>query len=353
MVRLLGLIAAMLAVLAGGTGTALAQDATPSPTTGMAANAMFADTMGLPELAITATDSEYQGVPAETAAGRYVVTLTYSGSDPFGASVQFMQLPEGMTVDTLMTALAPPAAEATPVVGDIATPMAGMEMTEGTPAAEEGGEGGAPEWYYQTYHAGGFGAVPGQTAQVILDLIPGNYFIWSGNPEGAQAPVALTVTGDMAASPMAGMDMGTPMAGMAGMAEPTANVTVTEVKTADGFAFELDGTFAAGDNVIEIYNDSDQPHFFGLYGYPEPITLEQAEAFLMFDPSMGTPPPGMLDETLLFQGAFANVQSPGTTQWLAANLQPGYYIAVCFVGDPTKGGLPHAFEGMVEVIQVS
>ena len=339
MVRAIGMIAALLALLAGGAGAALAQDATPmaSPT---AANAMFADTMGLPELAITASDSDYQGVPAETAAGRYVVTLTYTGSDPFGASVQFMQLPEGLTVEALVEELAPPPAA-------VATPMAGMDM--GTPPGEEGGEEGAPPWYYEVYQAGGVGAVSGQTAQVILDLLPGNYVVWSGDPEGAQAPVALTVTGDTAASPVAG----TPMAGLTGMAEPTANATVTEVKTADGFAFELEGTLAAGDNVIEIHNDSDQPHFMGLYGYPEPITMDQVQAFLTFDPSMGTPPPGMIDETRLFQGAFANVQSAGSTQWLAANLQPGNYIMLCFVGDPTKGGIPHAFEGMVQIVQVS
>ena len=34
------------------------------------------------------------------------------------------------------------------------------------------------------------------------------------------------------------------------------------------------------------------------------------------------------------------------------DLQPGFYILLCFVGDPEMDGLPHAFGGMIEVVPV-
>jgi len=30
----------------------------------------------------------------------------------------------------------------------------------------------------------------------------------------------------------------------------------------------------------------------------------------------------------------------------------GYLVLQCFVPDPTQGGIPHAFEGMVEIVPV-
>jgi hypothetical protein len=45
--------------------------------------------------------------------------------------------------------------------------------------------------------------------------------------------------------------------------------------------------------------------------------------------------------------------SPGQTNWLDLDVQPGNYIFVCFFPDLTKGGLPHALEGMVTVATVT
>jgi hypothetical protein len=55
-----------------GIGGVAAQDATPTAAT-------FADTMGLPELRVQITDTAYEGLPAETAAGRYLLTLEVNG----------------------------------------------------------------------------------------------------------------------------------------------------------------------------------------------------------------------------------------------------------------------------------
>lgn len=282
-----------------------AQAATPA-----VSDSAFGDATGLPELRITATDIAFEGVPETTAAGRYLITFVNTASDPEGAGVHFMHLPEGMTLDTLM---APPT----------------------------DAEAASNDWFYEVYQAGGAIALPGQTAQVILDLVPGDFVVWGGFPSLPQVPVTMTVTGDATASPAADAW------------EPDADLTVTELRTDDGgFAFQLDGTLTAGVNVVKIVNQTDQPHFFFIERYPEQITLEQVQEFLMFDLSAGTPPPGMLDESLLEPQISAATQSAGTTQWLAVTLEPGSHIISCFVEDSELGGMPHAFEGMLDVIQV-
>jgi hypothetical protein len=296
---------AIVAALCGGPAAVAAQGATPATQ-----DTMFTDTMGLPELQVSATDTSLEGVPAETPAGRYVVTFSNTTTDPEGAAVHFMQLPEDVSVEALMA----------------------------TPAAEETG---SSNWYYEVYQAGGTIALPGQTAQVILDLIPGDYVVWGGFPDLPQAPVEMSVTSDPGATPIADLP------------EPEANVTVTELNLPEGgFAFEIEGALMPGPNVIRIVNTSDQPHVFFVERYPEPITLAQVQAYLMSELTSDVPAQEMIDGNLLELTVSASTQSAGTTQWLAVNLQPGSHIISCFVEDPTMDDMPHAFGGMIDVVQV-
>jgi hypothetical protein len=150
---------------------------------------------GIAELRVRITDTAYEGLPAETPAGRYLLTLEVEATE--GAGLNFMQLPEGMSTDDFMTMLAGP-------------PAASSEAAMGTPMAEAGppegeGEDGAPEWYFQTAIAGGTGAFAG-TAQAIIDLTPGEWIAWSGYPDAPQAPVGLSVTGEAGATPAAGAE---------------------------------------------------------------------------------------------------------------------------------------------------
>src|SRR5918997_1657231 len=178
MVRRSSFLATVMAVVA-------AQEATPT-------SAMFADPMGLPELRVRATDTAYEGLPAETPSGRYLLTLEVETAE--GAGLNFLQLPEGMTFDDFMALLAGP-------------PAASPEAMEGTPGAEAGppeGEGaGIPEWYFQAEMAGGTGAFAGP-AQAIIDLTPGEWIAWAGYPDAPQAPVGLSVTGEAGGPPAPG-----------------------------------------------------------------------------------------------------------------------------------------------------
>lgn len=331
MARLFALVGALLVLVVGPSAT-LAQVATPVA----AQDATLADSMGLPELAITATDAGFEGVPAETGAGRYVLTFTNNTS--VEAAVAFAELTEGKTPADLALETrpedAPSGPDATPGAGMAETPMAGMD--EGSPAAEQEDPFA---FLYENHQPGGIGALPGQTVQGIIDLRSGDYGVWADDPESPISAVAMTVTGDLA-SPAA-------------MAEPVAAVTVRETGAGgQGYAFGVEGTFASGPQVIEVVNDSDQPHFMLLLRSPRPITIDQLMALLNLPED--APPPADLgfnpDE--IVNAAYAAGQSAGTTQWLAANLEPGYYIIACFIPDPLAGGIPHAVEGMIDIITV-
>ncbi|HEY8446395.1 MAG TPA: hypothetical protein VIL01_04740 [Thermomicrobiales bacterium] len=323
-----GLIALVAALLLGAVSLApvAAQDATPS-TGGMLSGAE----LGLEELSIRLTDTAYEGVPAEVTTGRYLYTFENASSAPGG--LNFMQLPEGMTAEDLaamgMEPEASPAAE---------------EHMHATPAeeaqGEEGGEegGGIPDWFYEVAIAGGAFIEPGQTAQGIVEFtVAGNWVAWGEDPTVPQPPVGFTVTEGMA-SPEPGP-------------EPAASVTVYEENTPDGFVFRFEGTFTPGQQLVKIVNNSDQPHFVDWTLSPVPITLEELQQiFGAFE--TGTPAAGLPSPEELVSVAFAGTQSRGTTQWLLIDLQPGTYIVACFIPDPGRDFVPHAFEGMVEIVTV-
>ena len=112
-------VMALFAMLVTGTVGTAAQGATPA--------ALFADTMGLPELHVQVTDSEIEGVPAETPAGRYLLTVDVTAAD--GGSVGFMQLPAGMSRDDFVAMLAGPSASPGP---SMATPEGELALAQAT-----------------------------------------------------------------------------------------------------------------------------------------------------------------------------------------------------------------------------
>jgi len=300
-----------IAVAAGRAGglRVLAQDATP------VAGGGDLGSLGLPELTVTISDTGYEGLPTSTEAGRYLVSATNNGSGP--AFVEFMQLPEGMSMSDMMG----PPADATPLAA----------------ASPEGNEGeeGPPEWYYTVHMAGGAGINPGGTARMVLDLRPGTYLVWGEDPSAPQMPVELQVTGE-GATPAAGSD-------------PQASVRIVEVDTDQGFAFTIEGEFVPGSQVVEVVNPSSQPHFVEFARLPGEYTADDVLAAFM---SQGTPVAGGLNPAEIQPVAFIGTQSAGTTQWHEITLEDGYYAVACWIGDPTRENTPHAMEGMIDVITV-
>lgn len=324
MSRILSFVAALMLFASVGMSGVAAQDATP---------AAGSNEYGLPQLDLTITDTEIQGIPAELTAGRYFVSLTVDvapgpGEDTGFGAVGFVQLPEGRTAADLTI---PAGGEATPVGAEGTPPAQGAAEAIGSPPADAD----PFAWLYETYVSGGPGGASGGTYAGIIELPPGNYAVWGDDPEATQAPVEVTVTGTL---------------DTAAMTEPTAAVTIREVNIPDGFAFEIEGTLSTGTQLIKIVNESDQPHFVVSELSSEPITVEQLFAYFgSFE--TGTPVPGVSEEQFS-AGIYAATQSAGTTQWIVADVEVGYHVVLCFVPDPTKGGIPHAFEGMAEIVPV-
>src|SRR5207253_10188218 len=113
-----------------GPPAALAQDATPA--------AMVPADLGLPEVAITITDTGFDA-PSEVPAGRVLLTVTNTATaTPDTADANFLLPPEGTTKADVAAIFGPQTA---------------------TPTMEEGP---APAWIYQTTFAGGPIVPPGQ-----------------------------------------------------------------------------------------------------------------------------------------------------------------------------------------------
>jgi len=306
--RFLSIIAAGGLLVLGGA-TALAQDATPT------ASNLFAD-LGLPELTVTATAEGFALSETEVEAGRYLVTLNNETENP-DLAAGFVRLVDGKTLDDLSSA---------------------DELAAGTPMTEEGPPPEEFAWLFEAYIAGGVSAT---APHAVIDLRGGDYGVWGDDPTSPVPATGLTVTGDAEAA-------------IEGPAPEAAATILEEGEGGVGFSFVVEGELQAGPQIVEIVNNSDQPHFVIAFQYPEEITVEQAMEFVMFDPSSGaTPGPDALDETLFTFPAYAPVQSAGTTQWNVIDLTPGQAVLVCFVPDPLAGGIPHAFEGMVSLVPVA
>lgn len=318
----LGSAAASVALATFGPRSILAAQSQPSY-----------DALSYPTLDLTVSDTGYDGMPASTAAGRYLLKLT--GKNTQGpAAAGFVSPPAGMTPKDALSQITMfaggPPANASPAAGG--TPPAGMSMGA-TPSAE-GNEGGPeieilPDWVYQSRMAGGPYVNPGTSTEAVIDLLPGDWFLWGDDPTAPQKPVIFTVTGDFPTD----------------VKDPTSDVTATLVD----FAITMGGTLTAGDHSIAIKNIGAEPHFLIVSRIPDGMTKDQLLQALM---SPSGPPPD-LQQAANEPNFQSTAQSIGVTTWQLIPLsKAGTYAALCFF--PTAGtGVPHAMNGMIEVFQVT
>jgi hypothetical protein len=305
--RFAALVTAGTLVLAGSAGV-LAQGATPTVASA------FAD-LGLPELTITATSAGMTVDQAEIPAGRYLVHFVNETDEPL-QSGGFVRLIAGHTLEELSWA---------------------DELAAGTPIPEMGPTT-EDDWLYETYLTGGGSTF---SPEVVVDLPGGKYGVWADDPATPLPAAPLTVIGD-------------PDATISGPAPEAAVTIVEEGAGGAGFHFTVQGDLKSGPQVVKVLNASDQPHFIAVQQYPEPVTVDQVMAAMAFDPSTGaTPAPDMLDFNQMTFAGWVGAQSIGTTQWVTLDLQTGQAILQCFVTDPQAGEVPHAFEGMTDVVPVA
>jgi hypothetical protein len=116
---------------------------------------------------------------------------------------------------------------------------------------------------------------------------------------------------------------------------PTADVDVELVD----YAFDLPDTIA-GDALLRMTNAGTEPHEMTILHVDDGATADDVVAAI----EGHTPPPGT---------AVGGMQAltPGTTQRLQLDLEPGEYVVICHV--PSPDGTPHHARGMIRRVSVT
>jgi hypothetical protein len=237
-------------------------------------------------------------LPQELSAG--LVTITFENNTEMPFSPVIARLNEGKTMDDFMTAMQQPGS----------TPMQEVFNT-----------------------IGGVEVAPQSSSDITYDLSAGNYlylnFATGGPPEIKPFMVA-----EAASEPLEA---------------PEADQVITMVD----FAFSIPAELETGEQIWEVVNEGDQFHEMRIMRVDEGTTLEEATDMLMEVIMAATQgPPQFPNETVL------NFTPMGTglTAWFDVDLEPGTYLAVCFVPDfSVEGGPPisHLAHGMISLITVT
>jgi hypothetical protein len=249
-----------------------------------------------PELTITVTDDGYE-IPDGLTAGRYAVSVVNNGSGPSHSSLG--RLPDGVTEDQ--------------VVADMSTP------------SEE-----LPDWFLNAGYVGlPDWAAPGETRTGVVDLAAGNYFMF--DPFSSRSAFVTVAVGDESE------------------VEPEADATVelTEMH----FILPDDG-LPGGPALLKIANIGAIPHEFQVLPVPEGTTADQVAA-IFASPEDATPIPGDALQEAMFTYqpvAATSILGAGLTAWIDADLAPGTYAVICAL--PFPSGVPHAMEGMLDIVTV-
>jgi hypothetical protein len=133
-----------------------------------------------------------------------------------------------------------------------------------------------------------------------------------------------------------------PLTVTAARSSTSAPQAVATIKLRD-FSFVIPPKLA-GQGVIAVKNEGAQSHEMAIYQLNPGKTIADARSFLAAPP--GTPPPTPAPGT--FVGGITGL-APGATGYIDLHLRSNRnYVAVCFFPDPTKSGLPHLLEGMIQ-----
>jgi len=173
---------------------------------------------------------------------------------------------------------------------------------------------------------------PGRTASTIDLLTPGRYalicFVYS--PDGTEHDAK-------------GMLKPLTVTAVTGHTTPPAPNAVITLKD---FSYVFPAR-VHGHGVIAVRNEGTQDHEMVLYHLHPGATLADARQYLLTPP--GSPPPIPAPGEPV--GGITGV-APGDTGYVDLAVPPGRYVAVCFFPDPTRNGLPHAVEGMLQGVTI-
>jgi hypothetical protein len=314
----LGAAGAVTLVASTRFASAAAQDASPAA----------ADLESYPEIQIIARDFSFE-MPAESAGGLTRLTLINEGEMDHHA--MFCRTNDGVAAEDVEAALGQP--DVFQLV-DLAEVLGGPNL-----AAPGGG-----------------------SATVILDLVPGSYHVICAIPDeegiphymlGMAAPLSVTESDSS-------------------LAAPETDLTVELVD----FGFDhLPAEIPAGPQIWEVMNVGQEPHELGVFRLAPGVPFDMVLGIFGIAPqpsgdaspegeshdehaaspetAMSSSPEAAMEASPAAMGPpFFTVtgtapKSPGMTNWLVLDLEPGEHFVICFVPSPANGMAPHFALGMI------
>jgi hypothetical protein len=233
----------------------------------------------MPEIIIKASDFTFD-MPDKIEAGLVALTLENDGKEPHHA--QLARLNDDVTMEQFTAALRQQPEAALPLVT----------------------------------LAGGVGiAAPGKSERVMLELKEGRYVVLcfvSGEDNIPHLAKGMIKPFEVIASTDKVM-----------VREPKADYTVVM----KDFAFVMPPEIKAGSQVWKVTNEGPQPHELAIVKLARGKTMADIQAYMQ--KPEGLPP---------FKDAGGlQAIATGMSGWINVNLQPGDYLALCFVPDPVSG----------------
>jgi hypothetical protein len=291
------LLLATLLLLLGLTAQGIAaQDASPAAESSPAEALL--DSLDYPAMTIS-YDGSMVTAPESVEAGRYLVDFSNTSGSELDVAT-FLGATADHSVDEILTALQ------------------SVDPTQGPPPI-----------YYQIKVSGLTGS--GQAS--VVTLTPGDWLFLAVGSNGP-AIAQFTVTGDMPEYD----------------AIPDAvNVDLHEM------VIDMPDTIPAGGHIWQVENTGSFVHFIEVLKATGPIT--DAEVMNALNIEMGTPDAtpvasGSVGDPSTFTPALSSGDfSNGLTQMVEANLEPGTYVAFCFLSGPGDVGV-HAMQGMYKIFTV-
>ena len=175
-------------------------------------------------------------------------------------------------------------------------------------------------------------ADPGQSVTATVHFDPGTYGVACFIPAPDGKPhAAHGMVGKVVAQPAANSVQTAPTA-------TAGTITTSE------FTFLVSTDFT-GKGVVKFTNAGTQVHEVIIDKIASGKTLTDVKKFLLAKSPSETPP-------VAAAGGVVGI-GPKQTAYQNMTLSAGNYVLLCFFPDPTKGNIPHVFEGMIKEITVS
>ena len=252
------------------------------------------NTGSIPEIAIDAADFSYTA-PETINAGWVRVKLTNNGKEPH--HVQFLRLNDDVTLEAFQEAL---------------QKGPGAEMTV-------------------SKLMGGVGQIaPNGSAQVVLNLTAGEYVIicFVSSPSDHVPHLAKGMI-----KPLTVLE-----SGAAAAPEPTAEVTVTM----KDYLIDFPETLPAGPRIIKVVNNGPDFHELNLLRLEDGKTAKDVSQYLA---APNGPPPFVPIGGM-------NGLDAGASGYVELDLEPGTYVAICYIPTAKSEGHPHFTRGMIKEFTV-